>query len=164
MNPQHLPDEPGAYQLVLYLPREVSLQVGALGTFLFPAGTYLYTGSALGGLRARVRRHLEGARRLRWHIDYLLQHARVEEVRLYPARERIECDLNRQLLAQPGTRVVARGFGSSDCNCPAHLVYLASEQAPDLDRDGSILPSTPPACLSRMGEGRKTPPPHPNLR
>ena len=119
-----IPSEPGAYQLVLRLAEEVTLQVGALGTFRFPAGKYLYTGSALGGLRRRLARHLRREKRLHWHIDYLLQHAVVEDVHLYPADGLSECALNRQLLALPHVRVIARGFGSSDCTCPTHLVYL----------------------------------------
>lgn len=116
---------------MFYLSKEVVLRVGALGIFCFPAGRYVYTGSALRGLRARVRRHLSREKRLRWHIDYLLPHAQVEEIRLFPTRERIECDWNRQLLALPNARVVARGFGSSDCRCPTHLVYLAGEERPE---------------------------------
>ncbi|MDW8289131.1 MAG: GIY-YIG nuclease family protein [Armatimonadota bacterium] len=127
-----IPNVPGAYQLVLYLPQEVFLRVGALGSFLFPVGRYVYTGSALGGLRARVVRHLRLQKRLRWHMDYLLQHAHVEDIRLFPTQERIECALNRQLLSLPDARVVARGFGSSDCHCPAHLVYLANCSIPTL--------------------------------
>ncbi|GIV15123.1 MAG: hypothetical protein KatS3mg022_0558 [Armatimonadota bacterium] len=119
-----LPDEPGAYQLVLYLAEEVSLRVGALGTFRFPVGRYVYTGSALGGLRARLARHLRKDKRLRWHIDYLLQHAVVEDIRLFRTRERIECAINQQTLVQSHAQVIARGFGSSDCRCPTHLVYL----------------------------------------
>jgi len=119
-----IPNEPGAYQLVLSLAEEVTLQVGALGTFRFPVGKYIYTGSALGGLRRRLARHLRQEKRLRWHIDYLLQHATVEDVRLYPAGGLSECALNRRLLALPHVRVIARGFGSSDCTCPTHLVYL----------------------------------------
>ncbi len=119
-----IPDEPGMYQLVLSLAEEVTLQVGALGTFRFPTGKYLYTGSALGGLRKRLARHLRREKRLHWHIDYLLQHAVVEEFRLYPADGLSECALNRRMLALPHARVIARGFGSSDCTCPAHLVYL----------------------------------------
>ena len=52
--PDAIPNEPGTYQLVLFLPEDITLQVGALGVFRFPAGRYVYTGSALGGLRRRL--------------------------------------------------------------------------------------------------------------
>ncbi len=119
-----IPDEPGTYQLVLWLGSPATLAVGRLGVFTFPAGRYLYTGSALGGLRARIARHLREQKRLRWHIDYLLQSARVEEVRVYPGRQRLECVLNQQVLQSGEGWVVVQGFGSSDCRCPAHLLYL----------------------------------------
>ena len=58
MNP--LPASPGAYAIVLNLPYQVSLRVGRLGEAVFPAGSYIYCGSALGpgGLRSRLGRHL----------------------------------------------------------------------------------------------------------
>lgn len=127
-----IPNEPGVYQLVLSLAEGVTLRIGALGTFHFPPGSYIYTGSALGGLRARIARHLRPEKRLRWHIDYLLQHAVVEDVRLFPTGERRECSINWQTLALPHARVIARGFGSSDCRCPAHLVYLGQDTSPSV--------------------------------
>lgn len=124
IDPYAIPDEPGVYQLVLSLAEEATLRIGSLGTFRFLAGRYVYTGSALGGLRARLARHLRKEKRLHWHIDYLLQHAVVEDIHLFPTNERSECTLNQQVLALPHARVIARGFGSSDCRCPTHLVYL----------------------------------------
>ena len=74
--------EKGIYTLVLRLPAERLVEVGALGTVRFEAGYYAYTGSARGpGGLARVRRHrlvLVGdnpARR--WNIEHLhLRHTR----------------------------------------------------------------------------------------
>jgi len=122
-----IPNERGVYQLVLFLPEDITLRVGALGVFRFPAGRYVYTGSALGGLRRRLARHLRTQKRLRWHIDYLMRHAVVEDVRLFLGGGRSECALNRQTLALPAARVIARGFGSSECHCPTHLVYLGQD-------------------------------------
>jgi Uri superfamily endonuclease len=117
-------DEPGVYQLHLYLAGATRVEVGKLGDFLFPAGRYVYTGSALSGLARRIGRHRRPCKRLHWHIDYLLCHARIEGVTVMPTRARLECVLNRTILERPGARVIAAGFGSSDCRCPAHLVYL----------------------------------------
>ncbi len=44
----------GTYALVIFLPRAQTIRVGALGAFNFPRGYYVYSGSALNGLRARV--------------------------------------------------------------------------------------------------------------
>jgi len=42
------------------------------GQIPFPAGWYVYTGSARNGLAQRVGRHLRHNKRKHWHIDYLL--------------------------------------------------------------------------------------------
>jgi Uri superfamily endonuclease len=110
-----------SYQLVIELTAPVRLRIGRLGRFDFPAGRYVYTGSARRNLAARVTRHLSKPKRLRWHVDYLLASgkARVTRVRL---SRRAECTLNR---ATPGAVLVAR-FGASDCRacCGSHLKYL----------------------------------------
>ncbi|HIE52247.1 MAG TPA: GIY-YIG nuclease family protein [Armatimonadetes bacterium] len=116
----------GVYQLLLRLPRPRTMQIGRLGRFTFPAGWYVYTGSALNGLEARIARHLRRKKRLHWHIDYLLQQAEIEAVFIYPTQEREECARNAEVLAQPGARIIAPRFGASDCRCPAHLVYLGN--------------------------------------
>ncbi|MCX7825934.1 MAG: GIY-YIG nuclease family protein [Verrucomicrobiae bacterium] len=119
---------PGVYQLCLRLPRPARIRIGRLGAFTFPAGVYVYTGSALGGLEQRLARHQRRRKKLHWHIDYLLRHARIIAIADRPTRRRLECAWNAQTLRLPGARVVAAGFGSSDCDCAAHLVYLPSEE------------------------------------
>lgn len=98
--------------------------VGKLGTFDFPPGHYVYTGSALGDLEARLARHRRRTKKLHWHIDYLLRHARIERVHTRLTRRCWECSWNVQTLRRPRTQVIVPGFGSSDCSCAAHLVYL----------------------------------------
>lgn len=117
-------DRPGVYQLSLFLPKSVRLRVGRLGVFVFPAGRYIYTGSALGGVERRLARHRRRRKTLHWHIDYFLRHARLDGVRVVFTCRRLECILNRATLRRPGARVVAPRFGARDCRCPAHLVYL----------------------------------------
>ncbi|MDE2179345.1 MAG: GIY-YIG nuclease family protein [candidate division NC10 bacterium] len=114
----------GCYQLILYLPKAMALQVGRRGTFLFPAGRYVYTGSALNGVERRLARHQRQNKRLHWHIDYLLRYARITRVKVFPTPRKVECALNRKALRQPRAQVVAKGFGSSDCRCASHLVFL----------------------------------------
>ena len=64
--------QPGCYSLVIELKQRKKIQVGKLGKGEFQPGTYVYTGSAMGGLRARLLRHLSGTKKMRWHIDYFL--------------------------------------------------------------------------------------------
>jgi Uri superfamily endonuclease len=119
---------PGVYQLWLELSALVRLTVGKLGTFDFPAGVYVYTGSALGGLEQRLARHQRRRKKMHWHIDYLLRHARIVRVTTQATRRRMECSWNARTLRLAGAQVVAARFGSSDCDCPTHLVYLGQRQ------------------------------------
>lgn len=111
-----------------------AIVVGRLGCFLFPAGFYVYTGSAVRGLEARIARHLRRRKKLRWHIDYLLQYGRVVGVRRYRGGLS-ECKLSRGVESLPGSSMVVRGFGSSDCKCPAHLYYFRRNPHEVLNRD-----------------------------
>ncbi len=58
-----------SYQLLIRIGRPIRLRIGALGVQEFPAGHYLYTGSARRNLEARIHRHLRREKKLRWHID-----------------------------------------------------------------------------------------------
>ena len=115
---------PGTYILVLKTERPLRLQIGALGAFEFPAGYYLYVGSALNGLERRLERHLRREKRTHWHIDYLRRHAEVVEVWYTVSEQRLECRWAAVAQALPGARLPVPGFGASDCGCPAHLVYF----------------------------------------
>lgn len=121
---------PGSYLLVLELERAATLRVGRLGNRCFPAGWYVYVGSALGGLAQRVARHLRASPVRRWHVDYLRAEAEIREVLLLPGVRRGECALAGAVLALPGASLPAPGFGASDCRCRAHLVHFALR--PDL--------------------------------
>jgi Uri superfamily endonuclease len=98
------------------------VRVGQLGGFDFPAGLYSYTGSALRNFEARVARHLSGAKKMHWHIDYLLAAPGVcvREVRRY---DEAECSVNQWTIGA----ITVAGFGSSDCRsgCGSHLKRLA---------------------------------------
>ena len=112
---------PVSYQLFIEVGRPVRVAVGRLGEFHFPAGRYVYSGSARRNLEARIARHLRAEKTLRWHIDYLLA-ARGVSVTAVKHSVRGECVLNRSA----GGTIVAAGFGASDCReaCGSHLRYL----------------------------------------
>jgi Uri superfamily endonuclease len=102
----------------------MDLRVGALGVKTFPPGTYIYVGSALNGLEARINRHIRTSTRssvrLHWHLDYLLrrEETRLEEVWFKESEKREEC------LIASGVSVhgfPVKGFGCSDCDCVSHL-------------------------------------------
>lgn len=102
---------------------------------LFPPGIYLYTGSAMNGLRGRLARHVGKRKKLRWHVDYLLEcpDARVKQILALPSAGRQECRWNRRLASLPGAVVALKGFGASDCiaGCGAHLLFFPRTIGPE---------------------------------
>ncbi len=113
----------GIYNLVINLSKKKEIKIGRLGTFVFPKGFYVYTGSAQNGLEKRISRHLSSDKKFHWHIDYLLSHAKVIKVIRYVGRKG-ECKLNRVTGQSAGATQIVKKFGSSDCNCATHLYYF----------------------------------------
>jgi sugar fermentation stimulation protein A len=114
----------GVYALLIRAPGGRRVIIGALGPQLFPRGFYVYIGSAKVGLRSRVARHWRRRKPLRWHIDYLLRHARPVAVATFRWRRDAECRLARLAAAKGAAEGLVPGFGSSDCRCRTHLFRL----------------------------------------
>ncbi len=114
---------PGTYSLLMQLAYASTIQVGRLGLLQFPAGFYLYVGSALGGLHARLARHLRAAKRHHWHVDYLLDSAVIEEVWVATGSERLECCWAATMASAESVSRLHSGFGATDCRCGGHLFY-----------------------------------------
>ena len=123
-----------------------------------PAGDYFYVGSALNGLGARLLRHatrrgdrppqairdaLAGqlaaaklparppaAKRLHWHVDYLLDEPDVALVGVWSWRTAapLESALAAWLAAQPGILPLAAGLGASDDRGQTHLLRVSSDR------------------------------------
>ena len=128
----------GLYIAVFVLTGRLHLRIGALGSFTFRAGVYLYVGSAQRNLTARVERHGRRNKPLRWHIDYLSTKATMLGAVLVPGSRRQECRLAQQVAALL-PRVVP-GFGSSDCGCAGHLFYAGP--LTDRPRIGDLVTAT----------------------
>ncbi|MCW3991270.1 MAG: GIY-YIG nuclease family protein [Candidatus Bathyarchaeota archaeon] len=114
----------GSYCLCIGVEREVAVEVGALGGLVFPPGRYIYVGSAMNGLGARISRHLNTSRgvpgAVHWHVDYLLkeEEVRIEAVYTLASEDRTECSV-AAAVSKRGRPV--KGFGCSDCRCESHL-------------------------------------------
>jgi Uncharacterized conserved protein len=126
----------GTYVLILRLKDQIRVRAGSLGLINLQAGYYAYVGSAKGGLRARVGRHLKLALlkegRLRWHIDYLLTDSNTTIHSIVYVKEAfIEHELARALARSSDVEAAVLGFGSTDCNCPTHLFKLNNEKDPE---------------------------------
>ncbi|MBN1658959.1 MAG: DUF123 domain-containing protein [Anaerolineae bacterium] len=136
------------YLLALWLCRAETISIGRLGHHLFPAGWYLYVGSARGsgGVVARVRRHarhLGCDKRAHWHVDLVRERAVWAGAWAARGDQALECIWAAQMHRLPGARLIVRRLGASDCRCPAHLVYLGP---------GDALP--PEAWFAELGAER----------
>ena len=115
----------GSYLLSLEIPRARRITVGSLGTIMFKPGYYLYVGSGMGGLSARINRHLRRRKNLLWHVDFLRDISR--KVKAYPVRT--PCRLESALVSAT-SRVfesVVPGFGASDSKHVSHLFYSPTD-------------------------------------
>jgi Uri superfamily endonuclease len=106
------------YQLHILTRAQIEIEVGRLGVCRFPPGRYVYTGSAKTNMDARIARHKSNDKKLRWHIDYLLNspHANITRV---TKSSQSECAVNQSVAGD----IPVPGFGASDCKrgCISHL-------------------------------------------
>ena len=120
----------GVYVLVLYLPVKKTITAGGAGTHTFEKGWHTYCGTAhgSGGLRARLTRHIRRLgenKKPKWQIDYVREHATIEEIWCAELPAEAECRWSRALSRLSDTSVPVKGLGSTDCNvCPAHFYRL----------------------------------------
>ena len=140
----------GIYLYRFRLETGRQIQIGRLGSFHFPAGWYIYAGSALNGLEARLRRHYFGpaSSRPHWHVDYLFQFAVTKSFAVVLNDPQGECRLNSAVAALAGAGAPAAGFGSSDCRCTSHLHHLLRELWPEFK---GLLPWDPPKRIAAEG-------------
>ena len=112
----------GTYALVLCLSAAKTITVGRRGPIHFPAGYYVYVGSALKNLASRIQRHLALTKKLHWHIDYFRAEAEVVGVCCIRQPIRYECALAGEIAKLADAHIPK--FGSSDCRCQTHLFYF----------------------------------------
>jgi len=120
---------PGTYALILSSAVEKPINIGKLGILLVKPGFFVYVGSAFGpgGLKARIKHHLNHSSRPHWHLDYLCPALKLCEVwYTYDQTRRehqwatIHSQSKKGILPLPG-------FGSSDCRCRSHLFFYLSK-------------------------------------
>ncbi len=122
----------GVYCLVIRLLQRSRIRIGRLGTFHFPAGFYVYVGSAQNNLEHRIKRHLRQEKKIHWHIDYLLRYGQVVSVYTYAGKKNKECILGHEIGKRKNAVAPVKGFGSSDCSCNSHLYFF--RHAPTISR------------------------------
>jgi Uri superfamily endonuclease len=118
--------QPGTYALLLASQKTGRLDIGRLGTLALTSGVYIYVGSAFGpgGLAARIRHHTQIAARPHWHIDYLRAACDLIGIWFTTAATRREHSWAAAVARLAGAGVPLPGFGSSDCQCAAHLFWF----------------------------------------
>jgi sugar fermentation stimulation protein A len=109
----------GNYLLLLKLPEGRKISVGKLGGIPFRPGYYVYVGSAMANLSARMERHRRLRKTLHWHIDFLRAEAEFQAVLPIRSSSSLECRLAQDL--KNISEWSYPRFGSSDCDCPSHL-------------------------------------------
>ena len=113
----------GCYCLIIELEKTTPIKIGKrLGEIQFRKGYYVYVGSAMNSLEARVKRHLSDEKKLHWHVDYLLsdKNSEIVDVVYAESSRNVECKLSKQIEDDNGIE----GFGCSDCECESHLYYF----------------------------------------
>ncbi|MGD9381657.1 MAG: GIY-YIG nuclease family protein [Candidatus Thorarchaeota archaeon] len=118
----------GVYALVIFIPDDIDVRIGALGTQRFEAGKWVYIGSAFGNgstsLEHRIRRHFSHQKKLHWHIDLLMEVTGSPTHVIWSQSERKrECEIANRLGQHEDFTEGPKGFGSSDCKakCGTHL-------------------------------------------
>ena len=92
------------------------IEIGSLGKCEVIPGFYAYVGSAFGpgGLRGRIKHHVESTAEPHWHIDYLLRFATLTEVWYTTSDRKLERRWAELLEDAPHFRAPIPRFGSSD--------------------------------------------------
>ena len=114
----------GTYCLIISMKKSEKLQIGHLyEDYKFMKGYYVYIGSAMNSLGARINRHMSDDKKMHWHIDYLLKtpNSSLRDVLFNISEKKIECDLAFEI-AKDGEEIPK--FGCSDCRCKSHLIYF----------------------------------------
>ncbi len=113
----------GLYLLFIRLDVSKTIGIGKLGNFEFKPGIYCYVGSGMNNLDKRIERHISDDKKKHWHIDYFLEEAEIIATVKIRTENNDECLLNKAISILSKETPVKK-FGSSDCNCRAHLHYM----------------------------------------
>jgi sugar fermentation stimulation protein A len=115
----------GSYLVVLKLNQKAKIEIGRMGKLTFPAGYYLYVGSALKGLTQRIERHRRILKNKFWHIDYLRDQTEFHAAIPIRSSEDLECEIAGAIKAIADWQVPR--FGCSDCSCESHLFGMKGD-------------------------------------
>lgn len=122
---EHEAKDRGSYLIVLRLSEGKNITVGRLGDMFFRKGYYVYVGSAMANLTARLERHQRLRKNFHWHIDSLRDAAEFICALAIRSSDRLECDIATSMLKIAEWSV--QGFGCTDCTCSTHLFAFTND-------------------------------------
>lgn len=112
----------GSYCLIINQENDSEIEIGKrLRKINFDKGHYVYVGSAMNSLEARLNRHLRDEKKIHWHVDYLLKQTEITDIIYNESTRKIECELSQYLSTKTDG---IKDFGCSDCDCESHLYYF----------------------------------------
>ena len=70
-------------------------------------------------------------KKLRWHVDFLLddESANLQHIYLLRSARRLEHELAEMLLGDPASSIIAPGLGAQDHRGSTHLFRISAEEA-----------------------------------
>ncbi len=122
-------NDKGVYLLILELNTNQRISAGKLQQTEFEPGIYIYIGSARNGLLRRIARHRRKEKKIFWHIDYFLQKAKIKEIWIRNDYFDECLALSEAKNSLKNSCFPLKKFGSSDCRCPSHLIFLPENEA-----------------------------------
>jgi len=113
----------GVYILLIKINKKIQEKIGSLGKINFNKGIYAYVGSAQNNLEKRIQRHKTKNKKMRWHIDYLLNNKSSKILKVFYKKDgkEEECRIAKKL--SKNEKPILE-FGCSDCKCKSHLFKI----------------------------------------
>jgi sugar fermentation stimulation protein A len=143
----------GSYLLIIHLDKHLETSVGSLGSLSFEKGYYVYVGSAMKALTARIERHKRKRKTLFWHIDYLREQGQVVHAIPIRSASPIECEIAESL--QKISDGPVERFGASDCQCDSHLFYMEANPVSSPEFINMLLYFRMTRAIEQLNEKRE---------
>lgn len=117
----------GIYFLLIRNNKGHSLKIKNKDYF-FPRGFYVYVGSAQKNLCQRIERHRRKEKKKRWHIDYLLEFAKIIEVKIITNQQKAKEQFYAEKWIEVADFIPVPKFGASDSKAKTHLIGFKTKK------------------------------------